>query len=101
MRALSRFLLRLTGFITQRNDEARLREEIEEHLAQQTAANLRAGLSAEDARRQAILKFGAVEAVTEDYREGHGLPFLEQLFQDFRYAVRVPQRLRASPLLRC
>jgi hypothetical protein len=35
-----------------------LQAEIEEHLAVQTAQNLQAGLSATEARRQAVLKFG-------------------------------------------
>ncbi len=67
---------------------------MEEHLAQQTAENLRAGLSAGEARRQAVLKFGAVEAMKEGYRDQRGLPFLETLLQDTRHALR---RLRNAP----
>ena len=94
MRRLRRFWKRLTSGIRARQDEERLRSEIEEHLAMQTAANLRAGLSPEEARRQAMLKFGPVEAVREDYRAQKGLPFLEILIHDTRYALR---RLRKSP----
>ncbi len=94
MKALRRFVVRLTGFITRRRGEARLKEELEEHLALQTAANLRAGMEPEEARRQAVLKFGAVEAVKEDYRDQRSLPFLEDLFHDTRYAVRT---LRKNP----
>ena len=43
MRFLRRFLARLKNFATGRQDDQRLREEMEEHLAQQTAENLRAG----------------------------------------------------------
>jgi hypothetical protein len=64
MRALRRFFSRLASWATTRRDEQRLRAEIEEHLALQTADNVRAGLSAADARRQAILKFGPVEAMS-------------------------------------
>ena len=71
-----------------------MRSEIEEHLALQTAENLRAGLSPEEARRQALLKFGAVEAIKEEYRDQRGLPFVETLVQDTRHALR---RLRKSP----
>jgi hypothetical protein len=45
MRLLRRFLARLANFVTPRQNNQRLREEIEEHLAQQTAENLRAGMT--------------------------------------------------------
>jgi len=94
MRPLRRFLKRLTSWTRRQQDEERLRTEIEEHLAMQTAENIRAGLPPAEARRQAVLKFGAVEAVREDYRSQTGLPFLEILIQDTRHALR---RLRKSP----
>src|SRR5256885_13316836 len=53
------------------HDEDRLQAEIEEHLALQTAENVRAGLSPTEARRQAVLKFGAVESIREDRSEEH------------------------------
>ena len=75
-------------------DEERLRAEIEAHIALQAEDNLRAGLSPEESRRQAILKFGAVEAVKEEYRDERGLPSVEALLHDMRYASR---RLRRCP----
>ena len=63
MRTLRRFFKRLSSRATTRQDEERLRAEIEEHLALQTAENVRAGLSHVEARRQAVLKFGGVEAI--------------------------------------
>ena len=66
MRALRRLRVRLFASVTRQRDEQRLREEVEHHLALQTADNLRAGLSPVEARRQAVLKFGAVEAI-KDY----------------------------------
>jgi predicted permease len=89
MRTLTRFFKRLTSWATTRRDEERLRHEIEEHIAMQTAENEQAGLSPVEARRQAILKFGGVEAIKEEYRDQKGLPFLETLAQDLRYAVRM------------
>jgi putative ABC transport system permease protein len=72
----------------QRYDE-RLREEIEEHLALQTAENLRAGLPPAEARRQAVLKFGSVETIREQYQAQVGLIFVQSLLQDLRYAARM------------
>ncbi len=94
MRTLRRFFKRLSSWATTRGDEERLRVEIEEHLTLQTDENVRAGLSPVEARRQAVLKFGAVEAVKEGYRDGRGFPFIETLIQDTRYALR---RLRKAP----
>src|SRR5882757_2228981 len=94
MRALRRFFKRLTSWTKTRQDEQRLRAEIEDHLALQTAENLRAGLSPTEARRQAVLKFGAVEAIRETHRDQRGLPFMETLIQDMRQALR---RLQKAP----
>ena len=88
MKALRRFWIRLVASIARRRDEERLKGEIKTHLGLQTAENIRAGMSPVEARRQAVLKFGAVEAVKEHYRDQRRLPLLENLGQDTRYALR-------------
>jgi predicted permease len=93
MRSLRRFLSRLGHFVTRRRDDERLREEIEEHIALQTEENLRGGLSAVEARRQAMLKFGGVEAMKQDYRAERGLPLIENLLGDLRNAGRTIGRM--------
>jgi len=94
MKSLRRFLSRLFNLAARRAQDERLREEIEEHIALQTAENLRAGLSAVEARRQAMLKFGGVEAMKQDYRAERGLLVIEHLLQDVRFALR---SLRRTP----
>ncbi len=94
MKALRRFIKRLNSWATRARDEERLRCEIEDHIARQTADNIRAGLPPIEARRQAALKFGGVETMKEGYRDRRGLPLLETLIQDTRYALR---RLRMAP----
>src|SRR5271168_3661517 len=94
MKSLRRFFSRLFGFATRRAQDERLREEIAGHIALQTAENLRAGLSPVEARRQAMLKFGGVEAMKQDYRAERGLLFIENLLQDVRFSLRL---LRKSP----
>jgi hypothetical protein len=74
--------------VNRRGDE-RLREEMLAHLAMQTEENIRAGLTLAEARRQAVLKLGAIEAVREHYHAEEGLPLFENLLNDVRYAVRV------------
>jgi predicted permease len=94
MRALRRFLRRLGCWVHREKDDERLRAEIEDHLALQAEDNIRAGLSPAEARRQAALKFGTVEAMKEDYRDQRGLPLMETLVLDTRHALR---RLRKAP----
>ena len=89
MKFLRRFLIRLSNFATRRSADQRLREEIAEHLALQIEENLSAGMAPAEARRQARLKLGAPEAIREDHRAEQSLPFVENLFQDLRFAVRM------------
>jgi predicted permease len=93
VRGLARFFARLRNVLTGR-DRDRLREEWEAHVAAQTEDNIRAGMAPGEARRQAALKLGSVEAVRQDWQAERGLPFLEDLLMDVRYALRV---LRTSP----
>ena len=94
MKSLRRFFSQLSSLATRRAQDERLREEIEGHIALQTAENIRAGLSRVEARRQALLKFGGVEAIKQDYRAKRGLPFIENVIQDIRFAFR---SLRRTP----
>jgi hypothetical protein len=94
MRTLKRLFARTRNFATGRQDDDRLREEMELHLALQTDENIRAGMAPEEARRQARLRLGGVETVREQFHAEEGLPFLETLLQDLRFASRV---LRKSP----
>jgi predicted permease len=94
MRALKRLFIRLGNAIGRRSGDRRFREEMESHLAAQTEENVRAGMTPEEARRQARLKLGAMEAVREEYQAEKSLPLLENLLLDLRYALRV---LRRSP----
>ena len=94
MKFLRRFFTRLTSFVTRRRQEERLREEIEQHIALQTEENVRAGLSPIEARRRAMVKFGGVEAIKEDYRAERGLLLIDNVLQDVRFAMR---SLRRTP----
>jgi predicted permease len=67
-------------------------EELGFHIEQQTAANIAAGMTREEARRQAALQFGAVEGVKEDCREQRRTFWLETLIADLRYALRVMRK---------
>jgi predicted permease len=74
--------------------EDQMSEELRDHIERQTAANIAAGMSAEEARRQARLGLGAIEGLKESCREQRRGFRLETLCGDIRYGFRV---LRKSP----
>ena len=92
MRQLRAFLHRLAAMFRKR--DADLTAEIESHLELHIDDNLRAGLTPEAARREAILKLGGIESAKELYRDRRGIPFLDHLAQDLRYGFR---QLRHRP----
>src|SRR5262249_36836070 len=83
------FFQRLLGLFLKRNLERDLEEEIRSHLEMQIDDNLRQGMSPEEARRAALLKFGGMEKVKEAYRDKSRLGWIENLWQDLRYGVRM------------
>src|SRR5712691_10101459 len=94
MRGLRAWWLRLVGSFRQERPEQELAEELRSHLRLHMDENMRAGMSPEQARRDALLKLGGVEATKELYRERRGLPLLETFLQDVRFALRM---LRKNP----
>ena len=88
MKAVRRFFSRVGKLVGRRGQDERLKEEIAEHIALQTEDNVRAGMRPVEARRQAMLKFGGVEAMKEDYRAERGVMVVENVAQDVRYAMR-------------
>src|SRR5687767_12829245 len=96
MSTLRIFLSRLRGLFLKRNLDQELADEIQSHLEMQVEDNQRQGMSTDEARHAALRKFGGVEQVKETYRDRRGLPFLETLFRDLGYGVRM---LRRSPII--
>ncbi len=68
--------------------EQEMTDEIESHIQMQAEENQRAGMSAQEARRRAILNMGGVERTRQAYRERDTLPLIENLLQDLRFAFR-------------
>ena len=71
-----------------------LEQEIREHIETETQDNIARGMPPEEARYAAIRKFGNVTRVQEETREVWTFVWLEQLVQDFGFALRT---LRKNP----
>jgi len=74
--------------------EEQLEKEMRFHLDQHAADLIAQGYDPEEARRQARLALGGPEQVKEQCRDARGTRWLEDLWQDFRYAART---LRQRP----
>ncbi len=85
---------RLKGSFHSSGAEVELSNELQAHLEMLTEENIRRGMDANEAGRQARLKLGNHSQINEDYRQQAGLPFIEVLRQDLRYGLRM---LRKSP----
>src|ERR1700758_4479284 len=88
MRKLRAVLVRLWGFPHRKREDREFSEELQSHLQMHIDDNIRAGMPPEEARREALLKLGGVEATTQAHRDQNALPFFETLWQDLRYALR-------------
>src|SRR3954454_2482266 len=88
MRWLRAWAWRVAGLFNGGRTDRELAEEIEAHLRLHADDYERAGLSPEEARRQAVLAFGGVPRITEQYRERRGVPIAAAILQDVRYAAR-------------
>ena len=94
MRKLRALWLRLRGMFSPTQMEQELSAELDGHLAMHIEDGMRAGLSAEEARRQAMIQLGGLEQTKIAYRERQGLPWFETLWQDLRFGLR---KLAKSP----
>jgi macrolide transport system ATP-binding/permease protein len=94
MKRLRALLRRLAGIVPSQQREENFAAEIDSHLQMHIDDNLRAGMTPERARREAILTLGGIEMTKQAYRDQGTVPFLETMLQDLRFGVR---QLRKNP----
>ncbi|HEY0511234.1 MAG TPA: ABC transporter permease [Thermoanaerobaculia bacterium] len=88
------FIHRLVALFHRRHLDDDLDAELRSHLEMAVELNLRRGMTAEDARREALRRFGGVDRIKEIYRSQRGLPVIETTLRDLRFGCRL---LRRSP----
>jgi predicted permease len=94
MRHVRAALARIAGVFASHQADDDLREELQSHVEMHTAENIRRGMHPDEARRQALLASGGITQAAEAVRDQRGLPWIESIGADVRYALRA---LRRSP----
>jgi predicted permease len=84
-----RFFHRIAALFRRTRDSREMDTEISQHLDRAIEENLQAGMSPNEARRQALIHFGGTEQARESAHEERSLPWLETLAQDLRYGARM------------
>src|SRR5277367_3555680 len=88
MRKLRALWMRIRGLFG-RSQAADFNAELESHLQLHIEDNLRRGMIPEQARREALIKLGGIEQTRQAYRERQSLPWIETLWQDIRFGLRM------------
>ncbi|MGH9736235.1 MAG: ADOP family duplicated permease [Candidatus Acidiferrales bacterium] len=91
---LTMLLAKVRAMFGKRHDERELDDELRAHFEMLVEQNVQRGMSFDDARRGARLELGGAPQIKEAVHDQRGVPFLESIFADIRYAGRM---LRRSP----
>ena len=92
MTSLRAWVRRLAGLVRRDHWERDFAEELEAHVQLHVDDNVQLGMAPEEARRQALIKLGGVEQTKELFRDRRGLPLLETVARDVRFASRMMRR---------
>ncbi len=90
------FWIRLTGLLRRESADVDFSAELESHIAMHIDDGVRAGLSLQEARRQALIRLGGAEQARQAHRERRGLPWMESLVRDFAYGLRTLGKHRGA-----
>jgi predicted permease len=92
-------LERFRSFFSKPERDRDFEDEASSHIEMAVEENLKRGMSAEEARRQALISFGGVEQAKERHRDARGLPFLDSFQQDLRHTLRSLKRDRGFAIV--
>ena len=78
---------RLLALLRKRRLDGELEGEILAHLEMAELDAIAAGLTPEEARREANQRFGGIQQMKEDHRDERGVRWVENLLRDLRYGM--------------
>jgi putative ABC transport system permease protein len=87
--ALRELCARLLAFFGSRRLDRDFQEELQSHLEMSTEDNVRRGMPPAAARRAALIRVGSPASLEERHREVRGLPAVDTVLQDLRFACRL------------
>jgi predicted permease len=88
--------MRLRGLVGGWHTNSEFEAELESHVDLHTEDGIRAGLSPEEARRQALIRLGGAEQTRQAYREQLVMPWVESLLRDLAYGLRTLGKHRGT-----
>jgi hypothetical protein len=91
---LTRLAARVLAFFRPRPLDGDLEAELASHLAMLTEDNVRRGMAPDEARRAARIRIGSPAVLKDQHRDVRGLPAIETVLQDLRFAFRLIARDR-------
>src|SRR2546423_15306341 len=94
MRLWNRWRSWLRAILRRSRMESEMDAELRFHVEARAEDLVRSGVPRDEALRRARIEFGAIESAKEECREARGVNFLETLFQDLGYGLRL---LRKNP----
>jgi predicted permease len=94
MSFVTKFRMWVRDLFRAKKSENELDSELRFDLSQRTEANMRAGMTRQDAEISARREFGSVALAKDECRDARGTQFFEQAWQDIRFGLRM---LRKSP----
>jgi putative ABC transport system permease protein len=84
-----RLLARIRAFFRRGALDRDFEQELDAHLAMLTEDNLRRGMTPEEARRAAAIRMGGAALLKEQHRAARGLPLVDTVLQDVKFAIRL------------
>jgi predicted permease len=79
---------RLRALFTGRSLDEELDDELAAHIDLAVDAYIERGMTAEQARRRAMIEFGGIQQAREHHREARGFMHFDILLQDLKYTLR-------------